>query len=78
MAFRATAKIDLDPLEKERRTIDRRRTDDENRRQRILDVKQRTFGVRQFRPPLCPAVSFAIPTYRRLLYHAPICVFLLV
>ncbi len=48
MAFRATAKIDLDPLEKERRTIERRRTDDENRRQRILDVKQRTFGVRHF------------------------------
>jgi hypothetical protein len=58
MAFRATAKIDLDPLEKERRTIERRRTDDENRRQRILDVKQRTFGVRHF---VSRRITFAPP-----------------
>jgi hypothetical protein len=72
MAFRATAKIDLDPLEKERRTIERRRTDDENRRQRILDVKQRTFGVRHFVSrrityhPACPPLCHSL-----IRFHAP-------
>ena len=46
MSFRAIAKVDLDPLEKERRAIDRRRNADADRRDRILDVKYRTIGVR--------------------------------
>lgn len=70
MAFRATAKIDLDPLEKERRTIERRRTDDENRRQRILDVKQRTFGVRHFVSPN-PTTPRVPICYSLILFHAP-------
>jgi hypothetical protein len=45
MSFRAIAKVDLDPLEKERRAIERRRQDDANRRDRLFDVKYRTIGV---------------------------------
>ncbi len=45
-AFRAQARAELDPLQKEQASIERRRQAERERHDRIFDVKWRTMGVR--------------------------------